>query len=99
MTLLPLLCAVVAFVLFALSSDRHYQRRFGRPSSVRARRALRGGAWGCVALDFVLAIQIWGGVFGPIWWAGTCMLGASISFLLINALPPRGAVRRPPPHP
>ncbi|MFT6570489.1 MAG: peptidoglycan biosynthesis protein MviN/MurJ (putative lipid II flippase) [Sphingomonas echinoides] len=86
------LLGLIAFMLFALSTNRHHERGWGRRCSPRAATGLRIAAWVCVGVDFVMAIVAWGAVFGPIGWVASCMVGAAATFLLLNLLP------APPPH-
>lgn len=92
----PFLLGFIAFTLFALSTNRHHERRRGRPCSRREAVSLRIAAWLFVGVDFMTAIVAWGRVFGPIGWVATCMSGAATTFLLINLLPAAPAPRKPP---
>jgi len=84
MSLLSLLCAVAAFLLFGLATDEHHQRRFGRRLDPASRRRMRVAGWLLVAAAFPPALLANGPVFGPIFWAGVLMLGAGIVFLTLN---------------
>lgn len=95
MTLLCVLCAVVAFLLFGLSTDNHHRQRIGFKTDARRKRALRAGAWLAVALCLPLAFAAQGPVFGPILWLGALMSGAGVVFLFLNLVPAADAIVRP----
>lgn len=84
MTLIAILCATLALALFGLSTDAHYQRRFGTRPSAQRQQAMRTAAWTAVAVCFPLAVASHGWVFGPILFAGALMLGAGLVFLALN---------------
>lgn len=86
--------ALAAFLLFAFATDRQHRARFGEALPARRQSVLRGGAWACVAIDFMLAVLAWGGVFGPVGWIAMLMAGAAVSFILLNFLLPDHANRR-----
>lgn len=87
MTLLALLTALAAFVLFAASTDEHHQKRLGgRPSELLKQR-MRIIAWIAVVTCFTLAIMARGWIYGPITWFGLLMLGAGTVFLSLNLIP------------
>lgn len=90
---MTILLGVVALMLFALSTDAHHLRQFGQRPLPRLKRALRGGAWGVLAVAFACAVMLRGWVYGPLAWVGAVMLGAGVTFVLLNLLPPlrRGA--------
>ena len=90
------LLGLIAFMLFALSTNRHHERGWGRRCSPRAATRLRIAAWVCVGVDFVMAIVAWGAVVGPIGWVASCMVGAAATFLLLNLLPAALPPRTPP---
>ena len=84
MSALPLLCAIAAFLSFALATDRYHRARFGRPCTARSASLLRGAGWTLLAVALIPAISIWGAVFGPIAWVGMTMAGAVLVFLIVN---------------
>ncbi|MEG3178396.1 DUF3325 domain-containing protein [Sphingomonas sp. RB3P16] len=88
------LVATLAFTLFAFATDQHHGKRLRRPCPKGRARLLRGLAWTCLALDFVLSLRAWGGVFGPIGWVATIMAGAAAAFCALNAIPVRKSMAR-----
>lgn len=89
------LCALLAFLLFGIVTDRHHERRFGRRPLHRVAQRCRAIAWATIALALTTAVGAWGWIFGPIAWVGLLMAGAATSFLLLNLLPQWN--RLPPP--
>jgi hypothetical protein len=87
MSLITLILAIAAFLLFALSTNEHHQRRLGKRPSAETRRRMRIAAWALVGVAFVPALIASGGVIGPILWAGTLMLAAGLVFLTLNLSP------------
>lgn len=88
MIALALLAALAAFALLALSSDPQRRRWLGaRATPTRARRVMRGTAWGSLALALALSVVARGWVFGPILWSGLVMLAAGMVFLFLNIIP------------
>ena len=94
MILIALSCSIVAFALFAASTDEHHQKRLGgRPTAARKLR-LRIAAWIAIAACFASAVAARGWVFGPVTWFGLVMLGAGAVFLSLNLIP-AGRIVRP----
>jgi hypothetical protein len=87
MTLVTLLLALAGFLLFALATDEHHQRRLGRRPDAGTRRRMRLAAWVSSVAALPPAIMAHGAVFGPILWAGMLMLSAGIVFLALNLSP------------
>ena len=87
MTLLALLSALIAFVLFAASTDEHHQKRLGGRPSASLKLRLRIAAWAAVVACFALAVTARGWIYGPITWFGLLMLGAGVVFLSLNLIP------------
>lgn len=84
MTAVPFLTSFAAFLLLGLASNRHHRQRFGRPCAARTATMLRSGASVLLALGIVPAVIVWGGVFGPIAWTGTLLIGAALAFSALN---------------
>lgn len=99
MTAIALICGVIAFALFAASTDDHHQRRFGSRPSARRKRRLRVLAWASVIACFACAIVASGWIYGPVLWLGLLMLGAGIVFLSLNLIPASGRVSPARPAP
>lgn len=93
MTALALIALVIAFSLFALATDPHALARLCARPGAKTRRLRRAGAWGLLALAFLLTIAAHGWRFGPVLWTGLVMVAAGIVFLSLNLLPLR--VRMP----
>lgn len=89
MIFLCLLCAALAFLLFALAMDDHHKKWLGGKASAETKRRLRTGAWAGLALAFPLGIAARGWIFGPVLWFAAIMAGAGIVFLTLNLLPGR----------
>lgn len=89
MTLLSFAAAILAFALFAVSTDAHALARLGARPSGAARRQRRIAAWVLLVLAFALATGGYGWVYGPIVWTGAIMAAAGAVFLLLNLLPRR----------
>lgn len=87
MSLLPLLPCIAAFLLLGLSTDAHHRRRFGHSPDAARRKAMRGAAWGLLAVASLAAVAMLGWVFGPILWVGATMGGAATAFLALNLIP------------
>lgn len=87
MSLIPLLCALAAFLLFGLATDDHHQRRLGRRPGRALKGRMRFAAWALVVAAFPPALLAQGGVFGPILWVGALMLAGGIVFLGLNLSP------------
>lgn len=87
MSLLPLLLATSAFLLFGLATDAHHRQRFGVPPGARRRGVFRRIGWLALAAAFIVAILAQGWVFGPILWSGAAMAGAAAAFLALNMIP------------
>lgn len=94
MTIICLLCAVVAFALFGLSTDQHHQQRLGSRLPPERKRAFRRAAWLAVAVCLVLAFAAQGAIYGAIFWLGALSFGAATVFLFLN-LVPAGRFMRP----
>lgn len=91
MSLLSLLFAVAAFLMFGLATDEHHQRSFGRRPDPAVRRRMRIAGWLSVGAAFPPALLGNGAVFGPILWVGVLMFAAGIVFLALNLSPWRRA--------
>lgn len=89
-----LLAATAAFALFGLATERHHAPRLARHRVPLDAARMRVGAWAMVALAFLCGWVAWGPVYGPIAAIGMLMLGAGVSFLALNLLPPKVAARR-----
>lgn len=87
MTMLCIISAVIAFVLFGLSTDAHHQRRLGaRPGTLR-KRAFKRAAWVAVAVCCMLAFAAKGAIYGAMFWLGALSFGAAATFLFLNLAP------------
>ncbi len=87
MTIAVLILSLLAFALFALSTDDHHRRRLGRRPDAMLRRRLRVGAWLALAAAFPCAVASRGWVFGPVLWIAVVMLAAGVVFLAANLIP------------
>ncbi len=87
MTVLCLICAVIALALFALSTDQHHQQRFGARPAPGRKRMLKRAAWAAVALCCGLAFAAKGAIYGAVFWLGALSLGAAAVFLFLNLVP------------
>lgn len=87
MSLVTLLFAVAAFLMFGLATDEHHQRRFGKRPPAATKKRMRIAAWLLLIAAFPPALMAVGGVFGPILWTGMLMLAAGIVFLALNLAP------------
>lgn len=92
MTLLCLICAVVAFACFGLATDAHHQQRLGFRAEPARRRNLKRSAWAAVMACGILGFAAKGPVYGAIFWIGALSFGAAAVFLFLNFTP----ANRPP---
>ncbi len=94
MTILCLICAVVAFTFFGFASGQHHQQRLGSRLTIERKRWLKRLAWVAVALSLVLAFAAQGAIYGAILWLGALSFGAATVFLVLNLAPKGAAMSR-----
>lgn len=89
---LGLCLGVAAWCLLSLGLEKHHRQVFATAFNAGRARALRGGGWVLLAVDFSVFVYGWGWAQGPIFWVEALIVSA-LAWAVLMTMAPKASTK------